>query len=295
MKNLLKIELKKAFFSKSFLAGFGILMLCAFCSALFAIENWGDYNPNYLYEYCMKDGSYTMNPDFPLYNLFSTWIGADTMSLAGTLFYYLMPVGAALPYAWSFHTERKSGYLKNIVSRAEKKRYFPAKLTAVFLSGAAVVLLACLINILIVSAFLPVGNNTQEYTLYNLIYFGNLWADLFFTHPFLHMALYVLLNGLYGGIFALLSAAVSFYVKNLPALLLTPFLVLLLAGYVHDVIRTRFFPQTLNFPEFVPTQFLHARTVNCPVFGWAVALVTLLLLGFALGTILWRGFKDEIY
>lgn len=225
MKNLLKIELKKAFFSKSFLAGFGILMLCAFCSALFAIENWGDYNPNYLYEYCMKDGSYTMNPDFPLYNLFSTWIGADTMSLAGTLFYYLMPVGAALPYAWSFHTERKSGYLKNIVSRAEKKRYFPAKLTAVFLSGAAV----------------------------------------------------------------------SFYVKNLPALLLTPFLVLLLAGYVHDVIRTRFFPQSLNFPEFIPTQFLHARTVNCPVFEWAVALVTLLLLGFALGTILWRGFKDEIY
>lgn len=39
-----------------------------------------------------------------------------------------------------------------------------------------------------------------------------MWADLFYTHPALYVALYILLDGLFAGLIALIGYAFSFYI-----------------------------------------------------------------------------------
>lgn len=107
MLKILKIELKKALFSKYFFAGLILLLLFSFLSGLYMIENWSEYNPDKLYEIYQENGEFTSNPILPVYSFFSAWLGGDMLSLASTMFFYFLPVGAALPYAWSYHRERK--------------------------------------------------------------------------------------------------------------------------------------------------------------------------------------------
>ena len=122
MKKLIKMELKKAICSKLFLLGFLLLLLFAMLSAWFMIENRVSYNPDMiLSEVYYENGKFKTNPDLPLFGFYNSWVGGEVISLAQSLFYNLLPIGAAIPFAWSYHTERKNGYLKNIASRTDKK------------------------------------------------------------------------------------------------------------------------------------------------------------------------------
>ncbi len=295
MRKLLKTELKKAIFSKTFLLGAGLLTLFAVLSALYMIEGTVGYNPDYLYESCMENGEFTGNPSFPLTSLYSSWLGGDRVSLMYSLFFNLMPVGAAIPFAWSYHCERKCGYLKNIATRINKKYYYISKTVAVFVSGALAVLISYIVNILMVSAFIPYYDPWIGYNFYNLVYFGTLWSDLFFTNPTLHMILYVVLNALYGGIFALLSFAVSFYIRNYVGILIAPFLLMLAAGYAESSIYNNFFKNVFPLTEYVPTYFLHSRSIRYSGTFWSVLLVTIILFAFIFATIYFKGKKNEIY
>lgn len=295
MKRLFSIELKKAFFSKTFLLGIGILLVLAIASALYMVINWGNYNPNYLYDYAMKNGSYNFNPDFPIYSVFSAWIGGETLSLSYSLFYFLMPVCAALPYAWSFYLERKHGYIRNIAVRVNKLTYYVAKMNAIFISGAFVVFIPFIVNLMIVYAFIPYYKPWQGYNMYNLVFFGNLWSDLFFEFPFVHTLLFIFLNTLYGGIFALLSSAISFFTQNLFVILFSPFLLMVLGGYIESYFYANFFQKSLVPLEFIPAYFLHSRSIHFQVSSKVVLSITLGLLIVSIGTIVFKGSKDEIY
>ena len=102
------------------------------------IEVRASYNPGQVLAN-QVDGQLAHNPDLPLFTFYNSWVGGDDLSLAAALFYALLPVGAALPFGWSYCTEHKSGYLKNIYTRVDKKTYLAGKALAVFLSGAGAV------------------------------------------------------------------------------------------------------------------------------------------------------------
>lgn len=283
------IELRKAFGSKKFLLGMALLLIFSILSAVYMIESRAGYNPGGVLE-GMKDGEYTYNPMLPLITFYNSWVGGDELSLAAALFYTLLPVGAALPFGWSYYVERKNGYLKNIYSRVDKKTYLTGKAIAVFLSGAAVVAISLVVNILLVLAKIPLITPYVWYNLYNHVYFGGLWSDLYFSMPELYVLLYALLDVIYGGIFALFSFAVGFYFRNIFAVLFSPFLFTVAANYVENVIQSR---SDRTPVEFVPTQFLHPQGSTYQIMGWAVALVTALLLGFSILTIYFRGVRHE--
>ncbi len=285
MKKLLKAELKKAFCSTYFLLGTFMLTLFAVLSAWYMLSRNGGYTDAIK---AMTD--YPSNPDLPLFSFYNHWIGAERMSLSYVLFYNLLPIGAALPFAWSFYTESKSGYIKNITSRIKKSDYYKAKVIAVFLSGMSAVLIPLVVNILFVSAKMPLYEPFAGYNFYNGIYFGTMFADLFFTHPMLYVMVYVALTCLYGGIFALFGSALSFYIKNIFSAVLLPFVIMLAAGFAE-----RTFFVSGNEIELVPTLFLHATTLYNKVFPLPVAIVTFVLIAFSLLTIYFKGVRCEIY
>lgn len=120
MIKILKTEIKKAIFSNTFLLGLSLMLFFAMLSALYTIEFFGKYNPNFIYENTVN-GMVKRNPDFPMMSVFNAWVGGDTLSLAQKLFFIFMPVGAAIPFAWSYHNENKNGYIKNIAIRINIK------------------------------------------------------------------------------------------------------------------------------------------------------------------------------
>lgn len=291
---MIRNEIKRSICSKAFLFALAMMTLFAFLSALYHIESWSGYNPSALTDNVDDTGNIKYSPDFAIFSLFDAWLGGDTLSLAYTVFFALIPVGAAIPFAWSYHVERKCGYLKNIVTRTERKKYLFAKTCAVFLSGSAVILIPYIINILMVSAYIPYYMPWAGYNFYNVVYFGTMWADLFFTHPLLHMFLFVMLNTLYGGIYALISYAISFYIKNLFAVLFMPFVVTLAVGYVENVLFLRL-RSTVTPYEIDPTKFLHSRSIQFFQNSKVIFFITIALVAFSLGTVFIKGRKNEIY
>ena len=228
-----------------------------------------------------------------MFGFYNSWVGGEELSLGTVLFYYLMPIGAAIPFAWSYHTERKSGYLKNIASRTDKKKYFIAKTIAVFVSGVLAVLIPLIVNIALVSAFVPTIEPFAGYTFYNHVFIGDMWIELYYTCPWLYVTLYVLLDVLYGVIYALLIFAVTFFIKNILAILFVPFISLFVIGYFGEIIIMNV--QMDRWFEFNPIIYLHSLHSGNQRAWWIILLITIGLLCFSLCTIFIRGFKDEIF
>ena len=287
MKRQFKIELKKALFSPYFFLAIGILSIFAVLSAVYILVRNGGYN-----EAILNDANFSQNPDLPLFSFYSSWIGSERMSLTYTLFYNLLPIGAALPFAWSFCSERKSGYIKNIVTRDKKKYYYLSKSSAIFISGMLAVLIPLLINILLVSSKMPLHKPFVGYNFYTGVNFHDLFADIYFSHPIFYVLLFVALTSIYGGVFALFGAALSFYISNTFTAVLLPFVIMLAAAYTEHMLQIN---KHANVVEYIPTQFLHASTLYGGSRASVVILVTAILMLFSILTIYIKGVRNEVF
>lgn len=63
--------------------------------------------------------------------IFNAWVGGETTTVAYTLFFTIMPVCTAIPFAWSYHNESKNSYIINVATRINIRKYFIAKAIAV--------------------------------------------------------------------------------------------------------------------------------------------------------------------
>ena len=146
-------------------------------------------------------------------------------------------------------------------------------------------------NFLAVSAFVPATVPQINYSFYNYVLFGDLWADLFFDQPLLYVLLYILLDGLFGGLLALFAFALSFLIPNRVVILVLPLLLLLGLDYL-STMAAGFWsstPMTISLLDLL--RAAHDATAR----GWVVALGAGILAVFS-GAIIWlRGVRSEVY
>ena len=265
---MIKLELKKAFTTPWFYLSLAVLMLCALMSTVYSIDSYQNIRINGFPHY-FENGKMTVNEYYATWNCYQKWIGSELVSLASTLFFTLLPVCAVLPYASAFHQERKVGYLRVMLPQCGKKSYFLAKTMAVFLTGAAVVILPLVVNFLAVSAFIPATAPQVNYNFYNYVLFGDLWADLFFNQPLLYVALYILLDSLFGGLLGLFAFALSFLIRNRVVILVLPLLFLLGLDYFSTLVAGFWAstPMTISLLDLL--RAAHDATAK----GWVVALM----------------------
>lgn len=261
MKQILKIEIKKALTNKFFLITLLFATAVALLSAAYMVDN-------YAYEKEMNAmvedfGGKQINPELPAATLFNHWIGGEKISLMFSVFFTLIPLFAAVPYGWSYFMERKRGYVRNVVTRTSRTAYFFSKYLAVFLAGGLAVLIPLALNIMTVAMFVPAITPDVSYDLYLSKPVLDLWSGLFYTHPLICMGLYLLLDFVFAGLIATISLFVTFLVNNRFAVVLFPFLFLLLLHY-----SMNFFS---NY-ELSPLFFLHASTIRKITRGWVIAL-----------------------
>lgn len=287
---MIKLELRKAFTAPWFFLSLAVLLLCSLMSTVYNIDSYlgilRDGFPHYF-----ENGKMTVNEYYATWNCYQKWIGSELVSLASTLFFTLLSVCAVLPYASAFHQERKAGYLRVMLSQCGRKPYFLAKTLAVFLTGAVVVIVPLALNFLAVSAFIPATAPQVNYNFYSYVLFGDLWADLFFNQPLLYVVLYILLDGLFGGLLALFAFALSFLVRNRVVILVLPLLLLLGLDYFSTMAEGFWSSTPMTISLLNLLRAAHDATAK----GWVVALEGGILAVFS-GLVIWlRGVRSEVY
>lgn len=131
-----------------------------------------------------------------------------------------------------------------------------------------------------------------NYEIYNHVYFGAMWADLFYTHPALYVALYILLDGLFAGLIALIGYAFSFYITNQFAAAAFPLLLFWGIDYLSGLLA-RAIPGAKWSYEISPIAYLHPATLRYDPNAAIILIEAVMLFCSAIAIIFKRGVWHE--
>ncbi|MDR0914059.1 MAG: hypothetical protein LBM65_02690 [Oscillospiraceae bacterium] len=219
MKNILKIELTRGFRNRAFLLSVAIGLGICIAHIIFEAV------PELVWQQPMADGGET-----PL-TVFGKWIGG-LFSVYSTMFFTLMPLLAAIPYAGSLKRDIKTGFVKNLYTRGEKRDYLFAKFISVFLTGGCAIVIPLIINFCITATIFPSITPTPIAAGYVGVFSQSAGAELFYTSPLLFIAAYLLVYFVVAGAFASVALCCAYFVKYEYVSLIIPFILFQLIGFL---------------------------------------------------------------
>jgi hypothetical protein len=271
--HIIKFELTRAFKNRLFLFALGLGCLIALShiildvipSAQIAQDNQ---------QFIKEQGAYPLS-------LFNMWMGGRGSIIQPTLYFFLLPLLVCVPFADSLYTDRQSGYIKHLATRANPKRYYIAKSLSIFLSAAAVGVLPLLLDFYLTALFFPPlipDAAAGTFPIFEMSMFSN----LFFTHPFAYVSAYLFIIALFSGLFALFSLVFAFFLNNRALVMLSPFILCAFADFILGVLPGRFF-------QFSPILFLRPDQPGVAVFTvigfeFFILLISIILFLLAKGT-----------
>ena len=238
MINILKLELKRSFKNNSFVLALGIGCLIAFLQ--FVIE---------VYPLSLELDEYMRYSKGMIYPgwLYSSWIGGNSGSLYSFLFFFILPILAAMPFGGSFFSDVKSGFIQNICTRVHQKKYIIAKSISAFLSSGIVIILPVCLNFYLSSMFLP--SLKPEIASYDSLISGtSTFPQIYYNFPFLYVCLFVFIIFIFSGLIGMLALAASYFFNYQFLVILGPFFGNLFFMTLFDF---------LNMPEYKLNNFLN--------------------------------------
>lgn len=93
-------------------------------------------------------------------------------------------------------------------------RYYFAKYIVTFTSGFLLAAIPLLINVIITACYIPAYKPDPLEQLYSGQYYGQYLANIFYSEPFAFMIIFILIPGLFCGLWADLSMCLSFFIKR---------------------------------------------------------------------------------
>jgi hypothetical protein len=257
MANLLRIELGKAIWSKFFI--FSTVLGC-----IFAALSAGYIYMNYFSDAGVVEAIRWIEETGTSYHIimeantiYGSWIGAESGSLGYTLFFTLFPILAALPCGFAFSEELNSGYLKSVVPKCGRQKYFASKLVSAFIAGGLTVAISLVFNLLLMSLFSAAILPNVIYGFYGFaIQHGDMLSTVAHSHPLLFTAVYICIDFVFSGLFACLSLSAAFFFKHRAAAVIVPFLLITFC----DMARTLLY--YISTIQISPLKILHAIPVD---------------------------------
>lgn len=284
---MLRIELKKAFRNKFFIAAVIIACVLSVTIGVLAVDKYLKHFERI--EMNNEKLNRIENPWLPVASLYNYWIADLNLIELPYLYYFLWPLLSAFAYSWSYCSELESGYVKNILQRTARINFFLSKYIAVFLSGASVTFTSLFANIALVSSFVPAIKPDLFYAEQYIHRSGTMFAYLFYAYPTLYLIAMVILTTIFGGIFACISLAFTYYFKNRVAGVIIPFVAIILLNYSSAI-----FASELNYIEISPLKFLHSTT-GCIHFLWVAVVQVIGLIAITVFMAVRRSKKSDIF
>lgn len=284
LKRMIGIELRKALKNKllyiTILLGCSITML-SFANSIAIYQN----------ELLMQESS-GPNPMQAGTHLFNKWIGGEAFTLGTSIYFFVLPLLAAIPYGWSYCEEKQCGYVRMAASRGGKTCYYLSKYIAVFLSGGFGAVIPLLFNFLLTSLFIPATLPTPVYCTSNGVFFPSPMSSLYYTIPVLYVLLYLCVDFVFCGLIACISYCAAGLVRHRAVAVILPMFLLLAFHYSRQFIYTS---GAIRYKEISPLYFLRPVEVAYTA-SWAVILAeaAVLFIATMFVSMVWER-KHEIY
>lgn len=282
---MIRIELKKAFHNRMLYITLAIAIAIAVFSAVTNIQDYTameEMKAGYRYHADIPG-----NPEHEIISTHNRWIGQDTSSMGTSLFYLLLPLLAALPYSWSYLSEQHSGYVKNVITRNERKPYYLAKYVATFLSGAFIIFVPMLLNLVIVSSVIPAAGPDISYDMYYGLLATDMLTSVFYTKPILFIVLRLIMGSGFAGLIATAVMGLGQFIKKTVAVLILPFLALVGLNYLSS-----FFAGD-NLIELSLINLLHGGGLATTFPVLAIYVFVLVVMGYGFGVL--KAARNDVF
>lgn len=271
MIRLLKMELSRAFRNRLYYAVLAVGIVLALLSAAYGIQTHFEMLP--------KELSPTSWGPTGWDSCYVFWMSVHDVVPFEGLFYQLVLLLAAIPYACSMRQELEFGYANQVFSRVCRGKYFVAKYIATFISGGLVALIPSTVNLVTLACFVPAYLPSIENVLNIGVYTSALWSEIFYTNPLLYCVLYSALAFFVCGLWAVSVLGLSLLIRNRVALISGTYLAAILSDFISD--RFHLIVGDVLYPEFGLPQLIRAMeetigTHSLIVIGiWMLVLLVL--------------------
>lgn len=281
----LRAELRRAFGNRWFVISLCLLLAIAVVDAVTQISTYTERLDVVVFPYL--DTSYWYLSSF---SSFTRWIAVNHIDIAVELFFILAPLIVTVGYSWSLASDIKSGYIEQLVIRTSRTRCYIARMIAVFCTGGTLAAIPLLVNYGLLSLFLPSWTPSlvdQFYTSVGgtgVLENNAIFTSLFYSHPLLFVIARTALDFILCGLWSTTVLALSFWTRNRVALVVTPYLGLLVIKHLGQGIYTLLRTHGFEGFGYSITLFDQLRAAPdryfCP--GWVTVLCALLILGLSL-------------
>ena len=151
---------------------------------------------------------------------FEKWVGLCYENIGSLIFYWLLPVSVAVPFAWTMRDEMNSGYTSQILTRVKKGSYFLTKLLVSFISGAVIGAGSLLGSMWLHSFFLR-AIYPQPNDMRTSIFPKSFLSTLYYDNPYLYVLIWTMIAALWCGAVAALCYALSFFIRKKPLVIIS--------------------------------------------------------------------------
>ncbi len=200
------------------------------------------------------------------------------------IYYTVIPLLAVIPGGANFYSDLKSGYIRHIVTRKNRIRYYGASYAVNFLTAGFVAVIPLIINFMICMALLPstlpqpgvsrIGMDSE-----------NMFGELYYSMPYLYVFVYLAI------IFVISGLIVSFAV-SIAWVAFSKYLVLFIPFIIYYILHFSF--QYIGHMEWSPLMIIYANQGIVPIQFWKVCVMIIALLSASIITFIVGGKKNEV-
>jgi hypothetical protein len=166
--------------------------------------------------------------------------------------YAIFPILVSLPLAATFYSDKKSGYIKNLLIKSDRNKYFLAKFVSVFFSGMFVtgaILAFSFVLTALKFPLLPPELITNNFTPSS---HEQMWTSLYVNHPFIYSVLYSLIDMVFMGLFATIPLCLAVWINNSVSVVIIPFICYTAIHYILN---------SIGLGDFSPMGFLRPSQI----------------------------------
>lgn len=290
MDRLFCYEWKRLTRERNFQITLALLLLVGIGSAVLSIADYLSAEQSWSTLPVDESGHFLVNLSLSTYSFFNSWLGGLPTGMAPILFYTLLPLYAAIPYATSYLDDKKSGYLRGMVAGYGRRSYYAHRFVMVFFSGALVVLIPLVVNMLLVACFIPFRMPDPIENLYFQVYHDTIGGKIFYTAPWLYDLLYLLLDAVFAGTWAAVVFACSFFTSSKLLAIIGPYIALIYTSHAGQLALT-----WRVWSNVKPLELIRPISVGNAENIWVLLAEIAVLLAGSAGVVWIRGNKDDIY
>lgn len=275
MKQILKIELERAYKNKAFLVALIIGAMLSFANVIIEVIPRA-MNPLRTFS---RDGQILPQ------NVFVSWMGGN-QNFEYTLLIRIIPLLVVIPYAATYFSDKKNGIIKNYYVRMDKKNYLIAKYITVFFSAGIVAIFPFVLNLMITSMILP--SIRPEVASSQGLSVNGLWSQIYYTHPYAYILLSLMLIFMLSGIFGSMTLMLSHFANNRFIAMVFPFLLTTCTNMLFSNSRNWF------IRGFTTSRILDMTQIG-PNYGVSILIEMISLFALTFTIFVLKGVRDDTF